>query len=405
MTSVDKANVLETSRLWRETVERVAGGYREVELEHLLVDNAAMQLVSEPAWFDVILTENLFGDILSDEAAMLTGSLGMLPSASLGADGPGLFEPVHGSAPEIAGRGIANPLATFLSVAMMLGHGLDRAAEAAAIEGRSEASSARGLRTPDLRRGLTPARRPRSGPRRSPRRCWRSCAGLKSAAAGHLDAYWRSQPRDGGHVEKSEWIWTNGEFVPWEDAKVHVLSHGLHYGSGVFEGIRCYETERGPAVFRHSEHLERLGKSAALYYLELPYALEELRDATHELIRRNGLVSCYIRPIAFRGYGEMGLYAQTAPVDVVIAVWPWGAYLGEEGQAQRGAGQGLLVAANLPGQPDSARQGVRPVPELDPRQDRDRPRPATRRRSCSTSEASCARARARTSSSSATARS
>src|ERR671936_1649357 len=125
VTSVDKANVLETSRLWRETVERVAAGYDEVELEHMLVDNAAMQLVEEPPRFDVILTENMFGDILSDEAAMLTGSLGMLPSASLGADGPGLFEPVHGSAPDIAGQGIVNPLATFLSVALMLRHGLE----------------------------------------------------------------------------------------------------------------------------------------------------------------------------------------------------------------------------------------------------------------------------------------
>ncbi len=153
VTSVDKANVLETSRLWRETVEGVAGGYPEVELEHMLVDNAAMQLVSDPARFDVILTENLFGDILSDESAMLTGSLGMLPSASLGADGPGLFEPVHGSAPDIAGNGIANPLATFLSVAMMLRHGLDRPAGAASIEAVVEAVLQRGLRTPDLAGG------------------------------------------------------------------------------------------------------------------------------------------------------------------------------------------------------------------------------------------------------------
>jgi 3-isopropylmalate dehydrogenase len=150
VTSVDKANVLETSRLWRETVGSIAGGYPDVELEHLLVDNAAMQLVSEPARFDVILTENLFGDILSDEAAMLTGSLGMLPSASLGEAGPGLFEPVHGSAPDIAGKGVANPLATFLSVAMMLRHGLDRPAEAASIEAAVEAVLQRGLRTPDL---------------------------------------------------------------------------------------------------------------------------------------------------------------------------------------------------------------------------------------------------------------
>jgi branched-chain amino acid aminotransferase len=133
-------------------------------------------------------------------------------------------------------------------------------------------------------------------------------------------------------VEKSEWIWMNGEFVAWDEASVHVLSHGLHYGSGVFEGIRCYETESGPAVFRHREHLERLSKSAELYYMQLPHSTDEIREATHELIRRNGLRSCYIRPIAFRGYGEMGLYAQAAPIDVVVAVWPWGAYLGEEGK-------------------------------------------------------------------------
>jgi 3-isopropylmalate dehydrogenase len=151
VTSVDKANVLETSRLWREVVSRVSEEFTDVELDHLLVDNAAMQLVSRPADFDVIVTENLFGDILSDESAMLTGSLGMLPSASLGADGdPGLFEPVHGSAPDIAGRGVANPLATFLSVAMMLRHGLGRPADASRVEAAVDAVLERGLRTPDL---------------------------------------------------------------------------------------------------------------------------------------------------------------------------------------------------------------------------------------------------------------
>ena len=151
VTSVDKANVLETSRLWREVVTRVAADYSDVALDHLLVDNAAMQLVSRPADFDVIVTENLFGDILSDESAMLTGSLGMLPSASLGAEGdPGLFEPVHGSAPDIAGQGVANPLATFLSTAMMLRHGLDRPDDAARIEVAVDAVLDRGLRTPDL---------------------------------------------------------------------------------------------------------------------------------------------------------------------------------------------------------------------------------------------------------------
>jgi 3-isopropylmalate dehydrogenase len=151
VTSVDKANVLETSRLWREVVGKVAPNYPDVELDHLLVDNAAMQLVSRPSDFDVIVTENLFGDILSDESAMLTGSLGMLPSASLGADGePGLFEPVHGSAPDIAGQGVANPLATFLSAAMMLRHGLDRPDEAARVEAAVDAVLDGGLRTPDL---------------------------------------------------------------------------------------------------------------------------------------------------------------------------------------------------------------------------------------------------------------
>jgi branched-chain amino acid aminotransferase len=133
-------------------------------------------------------------------------------------------------------------------------------------------------------------------------------------------------------MEQADLIWHNGEFVPWEEAKVHVLSHGLHYGTGVFEGIRCYETERGPAIFRHKDHLDRLAKSAELYYLGLPYSPEEIAAATRELIARNGLRSCYIRPLAFRGYGEMGLYAKSAPIEMIIAVWPWGAYLGDEGK-------------------------------------------------------------------------
>src|SRR5947209_2316383 len=124
----------------------------------------------------------------------------------------------------------------------------------------------------------------------------------------------------------------NGELVAWEDAKVHVLTHGLHYGTGVFEGIRCYETPDGPAIFRHLDHLERLEKSAKLYYMEIPYSREELREATHDLIGRNGLRSCYIRPIVYRGHGPMGLNPLDNPVEVSIAVWEWGAYLGEEGK-------------------------------------------------------------------------
>jgi 3-isopropylmalate dehydrogenase len=150
--SVDKANVLETSRQWREVVHRVhAEEYDDVELVDVLVDNAAMQLVARPADFDVLVTENLFGDILSDEAAMITGSIGMLPSASLGAPGdPGVFEPVHGSAPDIAGQGIANPLAMFLSVALMLRHGLGWESEAAAVESAVDRALGAGLRTRDL---------------------------------------------------------------------------------------------------------------------------------------------------------------------------------------------------------------------------------------------------------------
>jgi 3-isopropylmalate dehydrogenase len=163
VSSVDKANVLETSRLWREVVSDVhSREFPQIELEHVLVDNAAMQLVSSPRHFDVILTENMFGDILSDEAAMLTGSIGMLPSASLGdgasgASSPGLFEPVHGSAPDIAGQGVANPLAMFLSAAMMLRHGLGRDADAARVESAVDRALEAGLRTPDLGGSATTA--------------------------------------------------------------------------------------------------------------------------------------------------------------------------------------------------------------------------------------------------------
>jgi branched-chain amino acid aminotransferase len=132
-------------------------------------------------------------------------------------------------------------------------------------------------------------------------------------------------------VKQADLIWMNGEFVAWEDAKVHVLTHGLHYGTGVFEGIRCYDTEIGPAVFRHRDHIDRLYKSAELYYMPIPYTPEQIRQATLELIGKNGMRSCYIRPIAYRGYGTMGLFPLDAPVDVTIAVWEWGAYLGDEG--------------------------------------------------------------------------
>ena len=130
-------------------------------------------------------------------------------------------------------------------------------------------------------------------------------------------------------MDQADLIWMNGELVAWEDAKVHVLTHCLHYGTGVFEGERAYETERGPAIFRHREHIERLFKSAELYYMPIPYTREEIRQATHEVVARNELPSCYIRPLVFRGAGPMGLNPLDAPIDVVIAAWPWGAYLGD----------------------------------------------------------------------------
>jgi len=132
-------------------------------------------------------------------------------------------------------------------------------------------------------------------------------------------------------IPEVEKIWMDGEFVGWKEARVHVLTHALHYGSGVFEGIRCYHTKKGPAIFRFTEHLARLFSSAKLYHMEIPYPLEGLREATKELIRLNNLDACYIRPIVYRGYGEMGLNPLKSVVNVSIAVWPWGAYLGEEG--------------------------------------------------------------------------
>ena len=132
-------------------------------------------------------------------------------------------------------------------------------------------------------------------------------------------------------MQETEKIWMNGELVDWGDAKIHVGTHGLHYGSGVFEGIRCYDTPKGPAVFRLTDHLARLHKSARLLYMELPYSVEELRLASHELIAANDLPECYLRPIAFYGYGELGVSPGSNPVNVVIMSWPWGAYLGAEG--------------------------------------------------------------------------
>jgi len=150
VTSVDKANVLESSRLWRQIATQVGEENPDVELEHVLVDTASMRLITSPAWMDVVVTENMFGDILTDEASVLAGSMGMLPSASLGGAGQGLYEPIHGSAPDIAGKGIANPVGTILSTAMLLRHSLGLEAEAAAIEEAVDKSITEGARTVDV---------------------------------------------------------------------------------------------------------------------------------------------------------------------------------------------------------------------------------------------------------------
>ena len=135
-------------------------------------------------------------------------------------------------------------------------------------------------------------------------------------------------------MQETDKIWMNGELVDWADAKVHVGVHGLHYGSGVFEGIRAYETARGPAVWHLEEHLRRLFRSAKLYHMDIPFSLEAITEATKDVIRANGLDACYIRPLVFRGYGELGVNPLNAPVNVIIAVWPWGAYLGEDALEQ-----------------------------------------------------------------------
>lgn len=133
-------------------------------------------------------------------------------------------------------------------------------------------------------------------------------------------------------MQPTEYIWQNGEFVPWDEARVHVLTHGLHYGTGVFEGVRCYDTPKGPAIFHGLAHMERLIRSAKLYYMELEYSAEQLLELTKEVVVKNGLSDCYIRPLAFRGYGEMGLFPLNSPVEYSISAWEWASYLGDEGK-------------------------------------------------------------------------
>ena len=285
---------------------------------------------ARPAQFDVMVTENMFGDILSDEASMLTGSLGMLASASLG-DGTALYEPSHGSAPDIAGLGVANPLAMLLSVEMMLRHSLDMPEAADALSGGRRADARRRIPHP-RHRGRGQRRRPCWSARRRWATWWsRGSRNARARARARIRARETKEGVDQmAALPKVDKIWMDGALVDWDNAQVHVLTHALHYGSGVFEGIRCYETPDGPAVFRLTEHMERLARSAKMMRMPLPYTVEELVAATLELIAVNKLPACYIRPLVYRGYGVMGLDPLPAPVSVVIAVWPWDTYLGED---------------------------------------------------------------------------
>ena len=314
VTSVDKANVLETSRLWREVVSDVHARGVPRRRARARARRQRRDAARRPtrAHFDVILTENMFGDILSDEAAMLTGSIGMLPERlPRASDGtPGVFEPVHGSAPDIAGQGIANPLAMFLS----------RRDDAAprprfAIRGRRVRRIGRGPAL-DRRAAYPRPRRRRRAPPRPPQ-----------AVLAHLLTQGEQ------YVKQADLIWMNGEFVAWEDAKVHVLTHGLHYGTGVFEGVRCYDTEIGPAVFRHDDHIDRLFKSAELYYMPIPFDREQLRQATLELIAQaTGCAPATSARSSTAATGPWACSRSTRRSTSTIAVWEWGAYLGDEGK-------------------------------------------------------------------------
>ena len=263
----------------------------------MLVDNAAMQLVSRPADFDVIITENLFGDILSDEAAMITGSIGLLPSASLGPR-LGLREPVHGSARTIAGQGIANPITGLPVRAMMLRYSLSAPAAAdridAAVDAILAAAAARATSAATSARPMCATG------------CWRR------STTAFADPS-RTSPRAGSREDLDE-----RGLVDWADARVHVLSHGNHYGTSVFEGIRAYDADGGTAVFGLDDHLQQLERSAAMYHMPLPYARGAApRRAPGDLGQRARRL--YIRPIALRGYGTMGLFPLEAPVDVAVA--------------------------------------------------------------------------------------
>ena len=325
-------------RLWRETVDarRREPPRRRRSTTCSSTTPRCSSSRARPS-FDVILTENLFGDILQRRGGDAHRLDRDAPERlACGAGGPGLFEPVHGSAPDIAGTGKANPLAMFGSVAMMLRHGLGSEDEAAGIESAIDRALDEGLRTPDLGR----RRDHRGGHRGRPRQPLR---------------------KEAEYVNTADLIWMNGEFVAWEDAKVHVLTHALHYGTGVFEGIRAYETETGARRSSATTITSTASSSPReLYYMDIPFSSEELREATHELIGRNGLQVVLHPPARLPRLRADGAQPARQPgrgVDRGLGV---GRLPRRGGQAERASARKVsLVAADLARLADPAREGAR----------------------------------------------
>src|SRR4051812_41223549 len=346
VSSVDKANVLETSRLWRETVRRVHGDeFPNIELEHVLVDNAAMRLVAAPRHFDVILTDNMFGDILSDESAMLTGSIGMLPSASLGEPGtPGMFEPVHGSAPDIAGRGVANPLAMFLSGGMMLRHGFGLENEAAALESAVDRALEDGLRTHDLGGTAT-------------------TADATGAVLAHLRYGARREPSR-PHLDERGVRRLGGRQGPRPHARPALRHRGLRGHPLLRHGDRA----GGVPPRRPRRPPVQVGR-ALLHADAIRPRPDPQGDARADLAQPHALL---LHPAdrlpRLRHDGPVPARRAGRRHDRGVGV---GLLPRRRGQAERHPREGLLVAAHQPRLAHPARQGLRSVPELDPRQDRD----------------------------------
>ena len=309
LTLVHKTNVLTFSGdLWQRTFDQVALEYPEVTTAYNHIDAACIYCVESPQRYDVVVTDNLFGDILTDLAGAIGGGIGKAASGNLNParTGPSMFEPVHGSAPDIAGTGRADPTAAIVSTAMMLD--FLGASDPAGRITRAVSSLAGADLVPDL------ASRP-------PRSATPSPSSLPQKGCSPMP------------ITKTEKIWMDGELVDWDDARIHILTHSLHYGLGVFEGIRAYATESGPGVFRLTDHVNRLFNSAKIFMIDIPFGPDEIVEAIKTTVRVNGLPECYIRPLVYLGYGEMGLNPLPCEVKVSIAVWPWGAYLGAEGVA------------------------------------------------------------------------